>query len=91
MPAAGKGRPSGSVTKPWKEALELALKRPMSDSDPRKKLAVVAEAVVNAAASGDMQAAREIGDRLDGKPVQGIGGSDGGDLVVKVLTGIARD
>ena len=41
--------------------------------------------VVNAAANGDIAAAKEIGDRLDGRAVQGIVGADGGAILVSWL------
>jgi hypothetical protein len=56
--------------KPWREALELVLNEKTPEG--LKKLRKVAEAVVKAAMDGDMQAANIIGDRLDGKPQQGV-------------------
>jgi len=38
--------------------------------DNPRALRKIAQKVLDLAASGDMQAIREIGDRLDGKPVQ---------------------
>lgn len=75
MKMAGKPGRSGTnknQDKPWKEALSLAA----SDIDPttkRKKLRLIAEKTVELAMAGDMAAAREIGDRLDGKAPQDIG------------------
>lgn len=68
------GKPGRSGTnkgqdKPWREALWKAVCE-LEAGD--KQLARIAKAVVKAAAAGDMQAAREIGDRLDGKPRQEI-------------------
>jgi|DEB0MinimDraft_3_1074331.scaffolds.fasta_scaffold48834_1 hypothetical protein len=54
--------------KPWSDALRLAVNE--SGPDGLKRLRKIAEACVNAAEAGDMQAMREIGDRLDGKPAQ---------------------
>jgi hypothetical protein len=54
--------------KPWQEALRLAAFR--EGADGRKRLMSIAEACVSAAEQGDMQAIKEIGDRLDGKPIQ---------------------
>jgi len=50
----------------------LALHRAAVDAEgkPTKKLAMVADAVVEAAIGGDMTAAREIFDRVDGKVKQ---------------------
>jgi hypothetical protein len=51
--------------KPWAEALRLVM-----FEDDRKALREIAIACRDAAKAGDMAAVREIGDRLDGKPVQ---------------------
>jgi hypothetical protein len=72
------GRPS---ERPWRDALLLALneRAGKKKTDP-KKLRKVADAVVAAAIEGDVTAAREIGDRLDGKPTQVLSGVDGGPI-----------
>ena len=49
----------------------LAVNRAV-DKGGVKAIHKIADAVVTAAMTGDMQAAREIGDRLDGKPRQEI-------------------
>lgn len=71
------GNPGGRrKEKPWRDALTLALK----DGDGLK-LRKIAEAVVSLAETGDMQAIKEIGDRMDGKPAQQTivtGDEDGG-------------
>lgn len=54
--------------KPWADALRLAVNR--EDEDGRRRLAKIAEQCAAAAEAGDMQAIKEIGDRLDGKPAQ---------------------
>lgn len=67
--------------KPWRDALRLAVMRPADDEVKGKtKLDKMACRVVEEAISGDVQAAREIGDRLDGKVPQGITGGDGGPI-----------
>lgn len=48
-----------------------------------KRLRLVAESLVNKAIDGDVQAIKEIGDRIDGKVPQGIVGADGGPLQVQ--------
>lgn len=48
------------------------------------RLRRIADAVAKAAEGGDLQAAKEIGDRLDGKVPQGIIGGDEDDPPVKV-------
>lgn len=60
------GNPGGRVQdKPWREAIQLALK----DKDP-KQLRKIAAKVVAAATKGEAWAIQEIGNRLDGKPAQ---------------------
>lgn len=70
------GRPAD---RPWRDALLIALKERTgkTKADPQR-LRKVADAVVEAAMLGDMVAAREIGDRLDGKPTQILGGDPAG-------------
>lgn len=65
------GNPGGrSTEKPWREALMRAVKRRVAGDE--QALERVADAVVAAAMGGDISAAKEIGDRLDGKPRQEI-------------------
>lgn len=55
--------------------------------DPKKgkKLAALADALVNAGLDGDVPALKEIGDRLDGKVPQALehAGKDGGPMVIR--------
>lgn len=63
------GAPLGNqngIKNPWRTALESVVsKSPL-------KLRQVAETLVDAAIAGDIQAIKELGDRLDGKPKQSI-------------------
>lgn len=61
------GRPKDQA---WRDALRIAVKEAMGNGTT--KLRALAEKTVELALSGDMQAIKEIGDRLDGKPVQAI-------------------
>lgn len=54
--------------KPWADALRLAVYR--EDAEGKRRLLRIAEKCAEAAEAGDMQAIKEIGDRLDGKPAQ---------------------
>lgn len=54
--------------KPWSDALRLVVFR--DDEDGKRRLLKIAEACAKAAEAGDLQAMKEIGDRLDGKPAQ---------------------
>jgi hypothetical protein len=56
----------GKPDKLWRDALMVAVKR--TDKDGRVLLSKIAEKCVLAAAEGDLQAMKEIGDRIDGKP-----------------------
>lgn len=57
-----------------RNALMVAINREAKDADgqPTKKLALIAEKLVELAVEGDVQAIKEIGDRIDGKPTQAI-------------------
>lgn len=54
--------------KPWADALRLAAMA--NDAEGIRKLRRIAEKCVDAAMAGDMQAMKEVGDRLDGRPAQ---------------------
>ena len=65
--------PVGSKSeKPWRAALQRAVKRHAYGTGGPRQLEVIADAVVSKAAEGDVLAAKEVGDRLDGRPVQGV-------------------
>lgn len=66
------GRPKGS-TKPkiMAEALIVALNRTAGKGKTRK-LALIAEKLVDLAESGDVSAIREVFDRVDGKSHQSV-------------------
>ena len=62
------GRPIGSLNrqKPFRDALNVALhSRPLA-------LRRIADKLLDRAEQGDLAAAREVIDRLDGRPVQAI-------------------
>ncbi len=60
----------------------VAVKRQTTGGKKTKKLAMLADKLVERALEGDITAMKEIGDRLDGKPAQAVelGGRDGEDL-----------
>ena len=70
MPAAAKGRPKGSTDKPWAEALRIASTE--TDESGKRRLRALAEKTWQLAIDGDMQAIKEIGDRIDGKAAQTV-------------------
>lgn len=71
------GNNNASKNKPWHYAIQRALRK-RSRSDQLEALDELAEAFLDAVKSGDIQAFKELGDRLDGKPAQAITGPDGG-------------
>lgn len=59
-------------TKAWAAALRRAVHRESEGKGSPMWLEVIANRVMAAAADGDMQAVKEIGDRLDGKAHQSV-------------------
>lgn len=61
------GNPGGRPkSKPFADALRMEIKAAGED---HKLLRTIARALLDKAKAGDMQAIREVADRLDGKPV----------------------
>ena len=75
------GNDNGSKNKPWREAIEKEL----TGNANAKKLRGIAKALIEQANDGNMQAIKELGDRLDGKAAQSteITGKDGGDIPIR--------
>lgn len=59
--------------KPFRDALRMVIAD--AEDNPRK-LRRIAEKLFDQAAQGDVQAIKEVADRLDGKVPQAVGGSD---------------
>jgi hypothetical protein len=76
------GKPSHSA-KLWRDALRVAVEE-IDIKTKKTKLLRIAEKIADLAIAGDIQAAKEIGDRLDGKPRQEI------DAVVEERRYVAR-
>ena len=71
------GRPKGAENKdkPWRNALRKAvceLRTADGDDKEVKALGLLADRLVTKGLEGDIAAIKEIGDRLDGKAVQGV-------------------
>lgn len=75
------GRPPKE--KSFANMLNIAIKEAIEGSD-RTKLRAVADALVEKAMVGDVQAIKEIADRLDGKVPQAVIGGDEDDPAVRV-------
>lgn len=72
---AGNPNPKGSKPdKLMRDALMIGLKREAANSEGKltSKLMLMADALIDKAVDGDVQAIREIADRVDGKAPQSI-------------------
>ena len=69
--SAPEGNENSAKGKDWSLAIKRALAR-RGEGDYRVGLDKVADKVVGMAEGGDTQAWKEVGDRFDGKPVQGV-------------------
>jgi hypothetical protein len=67
------GSRNASKQKLWEDSIRRAVL-----ADDGKRLRAIAEKLLDLAAEGDIAAMKEIGDRLDGKAVQGVSGPEGG-------------
>jgi hypothetical protein len=82
------GRPPGvqNKDKPYRDALRRAIARAEQNKNDPHALDRIAEKHLARAAAGDVQAIKELADRLDGKPAQSIIGGDDDDPAVKLIT-----
>jgi len=66
--------PGPKSDKLWSQAIRMAAMREMEDPNTPgqkvKRLNIIADNLVRMAAEGDIQAMREVGERLDGKAKQ---------------------
>ncbi len=82
------GNPAGRPkTRPFKDALRKAVASAGKDGEALKSVAL---ALLSKAQNGDVQAIKEVADRLDGKVAQGIIGGDDDDNPVRVVSRIER-
>lgn len=72
--------------KHMRDALMLALTEKYGPEDDRKKLRVIADKTVEMALEGDREMIKLIYDRIDGKPIQAIGGDEDASPIRHVLT-----
>jgi hypothetical protein len=75
--------------KPFRDALRMEI---AAAGEDHKALREVARALLTKAASGDVHAIREIGDRMDGKVAQALVGDDGSAPITlrTIVTGVRR-
>lgn len=66
---AGNANSGRKAEKPFRDALRIQLKEAGED---HKALRLIAAKLIDMAASGDMQAIKELADRTDGKSVQQV-------------------
>ena len=76
--AAPKGNKNAAKAKIWSDALRKQLVQ-------GKDLPKIAKALIAKACDGDIQAIKEIGDRLDGKAIQSIEGQVEQSLTVEII------
>jgi hypothetical protein len=68
-------RPKGAWSeKKFRDALNLAVSE--EGAGGVRKIRLIADKLVEAALNGEVQAIKEVGDRLDGKPAQAVVGDD---------------
>lgn len=88
---AAPNNPKGAKSdKIWREAIMRAVRRlggdqPPSNPSEAQRLDLLADALVAKGLDGDVPAIREVGDRLDGKPTQPIGGDEDAPIYHRVL------
>lgn len=80
------GRPPKE--KSFANMLNIAIKEAVEGSD-KTKLRAVADALVDKAMAGDVQAIKEVADRIDGKVPQAVVGDDDSDPL-RIITEIRR-
>jgi hypothetical protein len=78
-------RPKGAWSdKAWRDAIRVAVNRAHEDPKKGKRLAALADALVDAGLEGDVSALKEIGDRLDGRVPQAVTGEGGGPVALAI-------
>lgn len=74
------GNTNATKNKVWIEALNRAVAQ-----DDGKRLRAAAEKLLDLAVEGNVPALKELGDRLDGKPIQTIANDGDTPFVVQVM------
>jgi hypothetical protein len=73
---AGNANSGPKREKPFRDALMLAIKEAEAKENQHRALRKIAERLLDEAAAGNVQALKEVADRLDGKVPQGIEGGE---------------
>lgn len=76
--------------KPFRQALEMEIASRLDEGGNLKGLRKMAAALLTAAEGGDIQAIKEVADRLDGKVAQAIVGDAELDPLQLIVTGVPR-
>ena len=77
--AAPKGNNNATKGSLWADALRMELAR------DKQRIRRLTQALLDKAETGDVSALKEIGDRLDGKAMQPIGGPSGGPVQFEIV------
>ncbi len=80
----------GRKEKPFRDALRAEIAAAEAANDDPRALRKIARKLLGSAAEGDIQAIKEVADRLDGKVPQAIGGDDEMDAIRLLVTGVER-
>jgi hypothetical protein len=79
---------SGSWSKkPFRDALNMQI---IAAGEDQKALRRIADALLSKAYDGDMQAIKEVADRLDGKVPQGVEGTEDGPAIKTISEVVHR-
>jgi hypothetical protein len=85
---AGNANSGPRREKPFRDALRMEL---AAAGEDHKALRAVAQMLIVKAQEGDMQAIKELGDRIDGKVPQGLIGGEDDDPAIKVANTVTLD
>ncbi len=78
---AGNANSGKRKDKIWRDALNLEANR---EIDGEKQIVLAAKQLMLKVLAGDVQALKEFGDRMDGKPAQAIIGGEDGENPIKM-------
>lgn len=82
------GAPKNNKNSTKEKRLWGNIVRKLAVQEDYARLHKVANKLYQKAEEGDMSAIKELGDRLDGKALQEIGGDSDSPITIKVITGI---